>query len=504
MSNDTVKQELAKTTSTELVPVRGTEIATTAAAAQVRALVEARFTLAIHRPRNMEQVRQDLIKECSRPEFALEDVEGKGNSALYRRPVGGNNFIEGLGIRFAEVAVRCMGNLMDDAITLQDTDTERVKYCYVLDLEKNNSWGDTVHITKTVERKSLKEGEVPLKTRRNSKQELVYLVEASEDALTTKEAALISKKMRTLILRLIPGDLQDRCIEEIRKIREQRILEGPDDAIRSVSDLLYKVNVTVTMVEEFLKHPIGQSSPAEILNLQGLYGSLKDGDTTWAEVMANASEPTTQSEAKSKEPAGNAGMREKVAAQNEGQGQSQKAPQASPTVTSTPPVTAPSTATTSPPSEPAAGARKPPPWMKGTQAPVTQPAPTTQPQQVSEPASEPTLEEKVAQMAKSKAAETAPAVTQQPVQAPAQPAAQRVKPKNPTIKKVPMPEFADRVGPEDAWSDDQYNRAASALSKIGGAHSLEQTIFDWIGIPLTEVNAATLEQCIVVLENWKV
>lgn len=509
MSNESAKQTLAKTTTESLVPFTGTEIASTAAAAQVKALVEARFVLAIKTPRNMEQVRLDLIKECSRPSFALEDIEGKGNSAYYRKPVGGSKFVEGLGIRYAEVAERCMGNLMTDAITIQDSAEQRVKYCFVLDLEKNNSWGDTVHISKTVERKQLKDGDVPLKSRRNSQGEMTYTIEASEDALATKEAALISKKMRTLILRMVPGDLQDECVQEIKKVREKRIMEDPDAAIRGITDLMFKVNVTVPMVEAYLKHPVAQCSPGEIINLQGLYSSILSNDTTWTEIMENA---TAEAAAKSREPGGNEGMRAKVAeaAQATTPPQTQQ-PQQQPQ-TSTPPTQPTTTAQPTPQPTATGPAKGAPPWMKKTAAPAEQAPPQTEP--VTAPIQpEQTMEEKVAAMAASKQPDAVTTPTEQPTPpiqpvatqaTPAATPAQRIKPKHPSIKKVGMPEFADRVGPEDAWSQDQYNRMATAMAKVPGGHSVEQTAFEWIGIPLEQINAATVECMITVLENWKV
>lgn len=483
MSNDTAKQALVKNASEALVPVNGLEIATSAAAAQVKALVEARFVLAIKNPRNMDQVRLELLKECGRPSFALEDIEGKGNSAYYRKPVGGSNFVEGLGIRFAEVAVRCMGNMMDDAITIQETDQERIKYCFVLDLEKNNSWADTVHIIKTVERKKLKEGQQPIKTRRNSQDQIVYTVEADEDALATKEGALISKKMRTLILRMIPGDLQDECITKIKEVREKRIMEDPDAARKALADLMFKVNVTVPMMEAFIKHPFAQCTPAELIQLQGLYSSLSSGETTWIEVMENAT-----ADQQEREQGGNEAMRAKVVA-------SQQASAPQPTQSPTP---QPSTHTAAATTQPAEGAAKgAPPWMtKKTEQPTA--APTSTP--------ELTLEQKVAAMAAQQQQQFTPAPAQSPAGGDASaspPPAQRAKPTHPKIKGVEMPEFADRVGPEDAWTQDQYNRLVTALQNIPGEHGLIETVMDWIGLPIEQVNAATIEAMIVVLNNWK-
>ena len=57
--------------------------------AQVRAQVQARYTLAISKPRDLDQVRQRILKECRRPGFA--------EVAMYSKPVGRSK-IEGLSI----------------------------------------------------------------------------------------------------------------------------------------------------------------------------------------------------------------------------------------------------------------------------------------------------------------------------------------------------------------------------------------------------------------------
>ena len=43
------------------------ETASTAIAAQAKAMVESRYIMAMRNPRNMDAVRQELLKECRRP-----------------------------------------------------------------------------------------------------------------------------------------------------------------------------------------------------------------------------------------------------------------------------------------------------------------------------------------------------------------------------------------------------------------------------------------------------
>ena len=70
-------------------------------AAQRQAEIQARYLLAQQNTRDLDVVREKLLKECRRPSFA--DV------ARYRKPI--RKGVEGLSIRFAEAALRIMKNI---------------------------------------------------------------------------------------------------------------------------------------------------------------------------------------------------------------------------------------------------------------------------------------------------------------------------------------------------------------------------------------------------------
>jgi hypothetical protein len=136
----TTRQEFgAQQTTTALV-----ETASTAVAAQAKAMVEARYIMAMQRPRNWDQVRQDIVRECKRPSFA------HNKSAYYRKPIGQG--VEGLGIRFVEVALRCMTNVLVETTMIFEDDAKEVHRVAVTDLESNLTYPLDVRVSKTVER----------------------------------------------------------------------------------------------------------------------------------------------------------------------------------------------------------------------------------------------------------------------------------------------------------------------------------------------------------------
>ena len=262
----------------------GIESASSAIAAQARAMVESRYVMAMRNPRNMDQVRQDLMKECRRPSFA------DNKSAYYIKPIG--NGVEGLGIRFVEVALRCMKNVLIETSMMFEDDIKEVHRVSVTDLESNITYPLDVRVSKTVERSRPSDDGSFLSVRKNSRGNNVYTVIGNDDDILNKRGALISKAIRTLGLRIIPGDLQDEAEQIIKQVRLDRAAQDPDAERRKIVDAFAELGVQAVDLTNYLGHPIAQSSPAEIVRLRGLFGAIKDGEATWSSVMANKAELT--------------------------------------------------------------------------------------------------------------------------------------------------------------------------------------------------------------------
>lgn len=257
----------------------GVESAATAAAAKAKALVEARYIMAMRNPRNWDQVRQDLLKECRRPSFA------DNKSAFYVKPIGDG--VEGLGIRFVEVALRCMTNVMvESEMTYEDSHKE-VHHITVTDLQCNVPWALDVGVDKSVERSKPADDGTYIAVRKNSYGRNVYTVPAQGDDLLNKRGAQISKAIRTLGLRIIPGDLQDEAEAIIKSVRLDKAAKDPSAERKSILDAFAEIGVTAVALTEYLGHDIATCSPGQMVKLRGLYGAIKDGEATWATVMEN-------------------------------------------------------------------------------------------------------------------------------------------------------------------------------------------------------------------------
>jgi hypothetical protein len=253
------------------------ETAAQVLAEQAKAAVQARYIMAMKNPRDWDVVRQRLLKECERPSFA--------GVARYSKPVGAGT-VTGPSIRFVEAALKVMGNVMPEQVVLYDDRQKRIIRVTVTDLEANLTYSKEILLEKTVERKQLKPGQTPLGSRINSRGERVYLVEATEDEMLNKEAALTSKAMRQLGLRIVPGDLVDECMETVLATVRRKAAEDPDAEKKAIIDAFDDLGVRVTDLKDYLGvDSLETLTPKDLVNLRAVYQALRDGETNWREIM---------------------------------------------------------------------------------------------------------------------------------------------------------------------------------------------------------------------------
>lgn len=257
------------------------ETAATAAAAQATAAVNARYVMALQKPRQHDQVRFNLLRECRRPSFA--------ESAIYELPRGGKS-ISGPSIRFAEAAIRALTNVLPETAVVFDDDDKRVVAVRVTDLECNVTYSRDVSITKTVERRQLAKNQKPISVRANSYGDTVYIVPATDDEILMRENALVSKALRTLALRLIPGDLLDEAMEVVKTTLASEVKKDPDAARRKLLDHFANLNVSPAQIAEFLGHDTATMSPGEVAMLRGVWTAVRDGKS-WEEATEDAEKP---------------------------------------------------------------------------------------------------------------------------------------------------------------------------------------------------------------------
>lgn len=247
-----------------------------AMAAKEQAVIKARFERADVRRRNWMQVRQVLLDDCRRPGFAA--------AALYTKPVGREE-LSGLSIRFAEAAARAIGNLDCFADLVDQDETQAFYKVGALDLESNLSTYEILTIPKTVERSRMPEGQKLFGTRKNSYGKPVYIVLGTQDEQLNTIRSAIAKSRRNAILAVLPADIREECIAQIHKTQAAEDAQDPAGARKRLVDSFHALGVRVAELEAYLGHAVEQLKPPDYIKLRAIFAALRDGETTWADVM---------------------------------------------------------------------------------------------------------------------------------------------------------------------------------------------------------------------------
>lgn len=284
------------------------ETASAAVAAREQAAVNARYLMAMRNPRDIEQFRTLLLKECRRPGFA--------ELAEYERPAGREyndatgqweeKMARGPSIHLIRTAIALYRNVMADSATIYENAETRIVHAYVLDLETNVSWARSITISKVVERRGQKKkggsateppkGRHIIAERDNSSGEKVYLVVATDDEIRNKEANLLAKAQRENGRSILPRDIIDEAIRVANSTLEKADAEDPDAAKRKVIDGFAEINVAPKDLEELVGHSLERLSPAELKELRRVFVAIREGNANWDEIIA-AKDPAGSREA---------------------------------------------------------------------------------------------------------------------------------------------------------------------------------------------------------------
>lgn len=266
-----VREGFSSNESTALV-----ETSSTAVAAQAKAKVEAHFIVAMKRPRDLMVVREQLLKACRRPRFA--------ETARYTKPIGGSK-VSGPSVRFAEEAIRALGNILPETSIIYDDAQKRIVRVTVTDLEANVPYSTDVIIEKTVERSSVRPGQRVISQRQNSGGKTTYTIEATEDDLLVKQAAIVSKALRTNALRLLPGDLLEEAMDEVQRTIREGVAIDPDAAKKRMADNFARIGISPAELKKYLGKDLSQATPDEMAELHAVGMAIGDKETTWVEAL---------------------------------------------------------------------------------------------------------------------------------------------------------------------------------------------------------------------------
>ncbi len=247
MSNLTVANPFA-----DLEPAIKTDntlaLATAEAEQRVLAEVQGRMSIAKRFPRNEFQACQAIIDACKRPQLASE--------CLYAYPRGGQ-MITGPSIRLAEVMAQRWGNIDFGVRVLSATSMESIVETYAWDLESNVRKSTTFVVEHRV---MTKKGWRDLSDPRD-----VY----------EHVANYAARRMRGCILQVIPRDVQDTAVEQVKATLANGG-QSRAESLRAIVAAFDRFGVTVTDIERRYDRKLSQLADPEVVELRAIYQTLKD------------------------------------------------------------------------------------------------------------------------------------------------------------------------------------------------------------------------------------
>lgn len=246
-------------TSTAVASFQGAEpeegralaIATTRSAQEVQAAM----VIAQQFPRNQRQAMSRILEACSRTSLAEQ--------ARYAYERGGD-VISGPSIRLAEVLARNWGNLDAGIIELSTDAITGITECmaYAWDLQTNTRFTKVFSVRH--ERKA---------------RGRIRKIDDPRDVYE-HVANMGSRRMRSCILAIIPGDVVEAAMEQCHQTLLGQT-EGPlcDRIGVMVRRFETQLRVTEEMIAERLGHTVDLVTEEEFAELWQIYTSIKEGNT---------------------------------------------------------------------------------------------------------------------------------------------------------------------------------------------------------------------------------
>lgn len=214
--------------------------------------VQGRMVLAKKFPRDSAMSYAKMMTACLRIGLAQE--------AIYKYKRGGGP-VEGPSIRLAEEMARHWGNIEYGLNELSRRPGESEMEAFAWDLETNVRSSQRFTVRHIRDRN---EGAKALDTERD-----IYEITANMGA----------RRMRSRILAILPPELVRDAIAQCRDTVRKGGGEPLEDRIKKMMAAFQGQSVTPDMIAEYVGHPIDKITPDELVDLGGIYQSLKDNQS---------------------------------------------------------------------------------------------------------------------------------------------------------------------------------------------------------------------------------
>jgi hypothetical protein len=219
---------------------------------QERAIAEAQGQLVLAKrfPRDLTSAHAELMMACKSKAFA--------GVAFYAKPQGGGT-VTGPSIRMAEEVARVFGNFQYGHRELSRDNKKSEVEIFAWDMEKNNYSKRQITVMHVVD---TREGPKPMR---------------DQTQIDQKINNVSSKQARGLILALMPKWLVEDAVQECRKTLAGNNDEPLEVRVRRMTGAFAKYGVTTEHLEKYLDHKLDATLLDELVDLQGIFNSLRDG-----------------------------------------------------------------------------------------------------------------------------------------------------------------------------------------------------------------------------------
>lgn len=240
----------------QVTPRASTEVAVS----RVQQEVQGMIVCAKKFPRDERSCVDKILMACTRQTLA----EG----ALYEYQRGGSA-VRGPSIRLAEAIAQSWTNIEfglrelsrgagDDGVTFSEVEA------FAWDIENNTRRAIQFYVRHW---RDTRAGGYQLVDERD-----IYELVANQGA----------RRVRACILAVIPGDAIEMAVNQCQKTLEAHVETSPD-AIKKIVDAFGEFGVTAKMIEKRLGRRIDTITPGAVVQLRGIYASLRDGMSTAAD-----------------------------------------------------------------------------------------------------------------------------------------------------------------------------------------------------------------------------
>lgn len=213
--------------------------------------VQASMVIAKKFPRDEIQAINRVLTACQR--------KGLAEKAMYEYPRGGQK-VTGPSIRLAETIAQNWGNLDFGIMELEQKNGESHVMAYAWDLETNTR---QTKVFTVAHKRHTRSGDYALTDPRD-----IYEMVANQGA----------RRLRACILGVIPGDVVEDAIEACKQTIVNGQTEPLIDRVRKgIKVFEEKFSVTKDMLEKFIGCKAEAFSEQDMLRLNNVFMSLKDG-----------------------------------------------------------------------------------------------------------------------------------------------------------------------------------------------------------------------------------